>query len=97
MNYCYQRSPHEALFRELALESKLENFCDRCEYREEFRDYEDWGSEVVYRCSDFSCKADLCPDSTDCPMHDEYEELREQYEETQRCDDEEEEAKEGLI
>lgn len=78
---------HAELYREIELMSKLEHFCDGCDYLEEFKDYEEWGSATVYRCSEFSCKWDMCPDDDDCPRHDEYEELREEYDAMQACDD----------
>lgn len=78
---------HEELHRELRLESQIENFCAGCDYLEEFKDYEDWGSETVYRCSDYTCKADLCPDSPNCPRYDEYIELQAKLEEIEGDDD----------
>ena len=58
-------------WEELCELSDPEKFCEECEYKHTVREREEYWGSTCYREFE-SCKAELDPDSSDCPYSDDF-------------------------
>ena len=58
-------------WEELCELSDPEKFCEECEYKHTVREREEYWGSACYREFE-SCKAELDPDSSDCPYEDDF-------------------------